>query len=278
MGGKALGLMLLMTALSSAAGNSASAAESALSSAETVPVYLAADSQELRPAISSGAAGASGTGTLTNPDPEELKGPMAGEAATSTPPVNSRLMNQVNSQQGILSQSQGHKHGIITRALGGAASDVGHATMALIGTTILNQGVDLPPDDASEPEWPFREPNRKAMYYVNWADGSSSKVSRLPDGTVQILGAGKRLMLQPEGDGNYAMFGDYGSMATVTPRLDGGYTIIRADGRSQQILPRPGGGFNVCDAHGSLIATITPGVGNSKHIRGQGFSSGFLHE
>jgi len=230
-------------------------------------------------------------------DPDGLRGPMAepdaasesGNSVQSTgaAPVteSSRnsvytsrgIVNQVNDQQGILSnQSQGH-HGLLRRALGGAASDVGHATVALLGATILNQSPDLPPDDASKPEWPFNEPNRKALAYVNWADGSTAKMARLPDGSLQIIGSGKRYVLQPEGDGAFAMMGDYGSMASVTPRLDGGYTIIRADGRSSQVLPREGGGFNVVNSAGRITATILPGPGGKHMIRGNGMSDGFLN-
>jgi hypothetical protein len=148
--------------------------------------------------------------------------------------------------------------------------------MALVGTTILNQGIDLPPDDDSKPEWPFNEPHRKALYIVDWADGSTAKISRLPDGTLQILGGGKRYMLQPESEGSYAMYGDFGSMATITPRPGGGYTICKADGTVEQVLPREGGGFTVTGRSG-VIATILPGVGGKKHvIRGSAFSSGFI--
>lgn len=182
------------------------------------------------------------------------------------------------SDQGILSDdSDGHKPGIITRALGGAATGLGHATAAVLGATILNQSPDLPPDDASSPEWPFSEPRRKALYYVYWADGSSSKVSRLPDGSIQILGSGRRYVLQPESDGKFAMFGDYGSMASVTPYPGGGYTISRADGNISHVLPREGGGYNVVNADGTVTATIMPGLNGKKHVQAHGFSHGFLH-
>jgi hypothetical protein len=178
---------------------------------------------------------------------------------------------------GILSQSQQqHEPGLVARALGGLVSDAAHATMALVGTTIMNQGVDLPPDDASSPQWPFNEPHRKALFYVDWADGTTAKISRLPDGSLQILGGGHRYTMQPEGEGSFALFGDYGSMATVTPRPGGGFTICKADGTVEQVLPRAGGGFTVNGANG-VIATILPGVNGKKHvIRGRSFSSGFI--
>ena len=185
------------------------------------------------------------------------------------------LLNPVT-PAGILSESQGHSPGLIRRAIGGVVNDAGHAAMALVGTTILNQGLDLPPDDASSPQWPFREPHRKAVFVVNWVDGSTAKVSRLPDGSWQILGGGRRFVMQPEGEGKFALFGDYGTMATMTPRPGGGFTIIKADGTVEQVLPRAGGGFTVNGVNGT-IATILPGVDGKKQvIRGSSLSSGFI--
>lgn len=216
-----------------------------------------------------------------------LRAPISSQASESNPAQTSSVASSsqnrpgslVNpmSAQGILASQNGHqKHGVITRAMGGLVSDAAHATMALVGTTILNQGIDLPPDDASAPEWPFNEPHRKAIYTVSWADGSTANISRLPDGSLQILGSGKRYVLQPESGGSYALLGDYGSFATITPRLGGGYTIIKADGVTEQVLPREGGGFVVEGPRG-VVATILPGVGGKKHIiRGSGYSSGFI--
>lgn len=254
--------------------------------AGTLPGAVAAakSDQEVQPAAAQTGAGNSETlhGPISNGSGQQPSN--AGQPPNSVFKSNgaiSPLRGYMNSNpvndQGILSQSDGHKSGVITRALGGAASGIGHATAALLGTTLLNQGIDLPPDDASSPEWPFREPNRKALYYVNWADGSSSKVSRLPDGSIQILGSGHRIVMQPEGDGRYAMFGDYGTMATVAPLPGGGYTITRADGTVSHVMPRDGGGFNIVNSDGVLTATMIPGVGGKKHmIQGHGFSHGFI--
>lgn len=221
-----------------------------------LPVF-ADDAAQLRPAPVSSAPASAGSMPAQN-------------QLSAKSPVNNTL-----SSQGILSQSQGHKHGLLARTLGGAAADVGHATLAVMSATVFNQSIDLPPDDASKPEWPFNEPHRKALYYITWADGSTSKISRLPDGTVQILGSGRRYVMQPESDGSFAMMGDFGSMASVTPRPGGGYTIVKADGTREDVLPREGGGFVVSGKNG-IVATIIPGVAGSKHIRGSGYSSGFL--
>ncbi|MBX9687424.1 MAG: hypothetical protein K2X27_12025 [Candidatus Obscuribacterales bacterium] len=197
----------------------------------------------------------------------------ASQASTSS--FQNRAYTNPVAASGIYSSSQGHEShkGIIRRALGGAASDVGHVTLALLSS---NLNPDLPPDEAMEPVWPFKEPNRKTMFTVNWADGSDAKVSRLPDGSIQIIGSGKRFILQPEGDGKFAMIGDYGSFATVLPRPGGGYTIMRDDGRNSFVIPRPGGGFDVKSATGDVTAVILPGPNGTKHIRGDGFSDGFM--
>jgi hypothetical protein len=187
------------------------------------------------------------------------------------------LLNPV-APSGILSQSKGHRPGILTRALGGLVTDSAHAAVALVGSTILNQSPDLPPDDETAPQWPFKEPPRKALFTVDWADGSCAKVSKLPDGSLQILGGGRRYMMQPAGDGKFFLFGDYGTMATVTRRPGGGFTIIKADGTVEQVLPLQGGGFTVNGPGGVVMATILPGVAGKKQVvRDRGLSSaGFM--
>lgn len=221
--------------------------------------------------VSTASSSASSSGVSANiplrPAPQLAPAQAFPQAPTSN-------LNQLSSQ-GIYSESQGHKHGVVVRALGGAAADVGHATLGFVSAMVSNQGIDLPPDDASSPEWPFNEPHRKAMYYITWADGSTAKISRLPDGSLQILGSGKRYVMQPEGEGSYAMFGDFGTMASMTPRPGGGFTIVKADGTTEQVIPRDGGGFVVENKNG-IVATILPGVNGSRHIRGSGYSSGFM--
>ncbi|MBX9724531.1 MAG: hypothetical protein K2X81_24200 [Candidatus Obscuribacterales bacterium] len=215
------------------------------------------------------------TTTVTQPAQALHTTPIAAplSPAANLPPPSS--VNRLTSQ-GIMSQSSGHQPGIITRALGGVVTDAAHATMALVGTTILNQGIDLPPDDASKPEWPFNEPHRKTMYTVNWTDGSTANISRLPDGSLQILGSGRRLVMQPESGGSFAMFGDFGSMATLDPRPGGGFTLTKDDGSIETILPREGGGFVVTSSKG-VIATILPGMNGRHHIIGsKHVASGFL--
>lgn len=202
-----------------------------------------------------------------------LRGPMRGSGMGT---LTANTSNQIGAQGILSAPSSGHQPGFLTRTIGGAVSDVGHAAVAIVGATIGNQGIDLPPDDASAPEWPFSEPNRKALFTVTWSDGSTGKISRLPDGSLQILGSGHRYTLQPIGGGSFALLGDYGSMATMTPRMDGGFTILDADGTVEQVLPREGGGFTITGVHG-VVATILPGPTGRHHILGsKHYSSGFL--
>lgn len=174
------------------------------------------------------------------------------------------------STAGILSDSTGgHQKGIMKKVLEGAATVPTNAVVSL-----LLGGTDLPPDDASAPEWPFINPHRKTLATVTWTDGSTAKMSRLPDGSYQILGGGRRYVMQPESEGSFALFGDYGSMATVTRRPGGGFTIIKADGHIEQVVPREGGGFLVQDNTG-VIATILPGMDGGHHVM-RGGSTGSL--
>lgn len=178
--------------------------------------------------------------------------------------------------QGIMSTSQGHKHGIIARTIGGAVSDAAHASVALVGATIINQSPDLPPEEESNPEWPFLNRKRKALYVINWSDGTQSTISRLPNGSLQIFGGGKFYTLQPTGEGSYAMMGDYGHFATVSPRPGGGFVIMNADGSVKQVVPNETGGFTVQGSHG-LTATVVPGPTGKHHIFGnKNFSSGSI--
>lgn len=250
-----LSLTLLLSQSAMATTAPASGAQNVTSSpSNAAPVASSSSDASFQPAQSAAGA-ASGKGTLRPYLPS----------------------NQVGTQ-GIQSTSQGHQHGIVARALGGAITDAAHATVALVGATIGNQSPDLPPDDADNPEWPFKEPNRKALYTITWSDGSTGKISRLPDGTIQILGSGKRYMLQPIGGGSYAMVGDWGSMATVSPRMDGGFTIMNADGRVSQVIPREGGGFLIENAHG-VTATILPGPSGSHHIfGGKHYATGVMQQ
>lgn len=179
--------------------------------------------------------------------------------------------------QGIMTTAQGHKHGIIARTIGGAVSDAAHASVALVGATIINQSPDLPPEEESNPEWPFLNRKRKALSVINWADGTQSTISRLPNGSLQIFGGGKFYTLQPTGEGSYAMMGDYGHFATVSPRPGGGYVILNADGSSKQVIPNESGGFTVQGSHGVVAATIMPGPTGKHHIFGnKSFSSGSM--
>lgn len=221
------------------------------------------------------------TSAQNMPGNTAVQNPQASQtgAASSAASGGQNSQPQLNQQVriGPLEESHQHRPGLIRRALGGVVSDAGQATMALIGTTILNQSPDLPPDMETNPEWPFREPHRKAIFTVNWVDGSTAKVSRLPDGSWQILGGGRRIILQPIGGGSFAMTGDYGNMATMSPRPGGGFTILRADGTVQQVIPREGGGFTVSGNHG-VTATILPGMAGGKNVirGGNGMSSGFI--
>ena len=196
--------------------------------------------------------------------------------ATLTPASPS---NKVGTQ-GIVAagKTQGHQPGFLVRSLGGAVTDVAHATVSLVGATIINQSPDLPVDEATNPEWPFKEPHRQVLYTVTWADGSTGRINKLPNGSYQILGSGRYYSLEPTGGGSYIMAGDYGNMATVSPRMGGGYTIINADGSVKQVVPREGGGYVIEGSQG-VTATIMPGPGPKpkKHIfGGNHYSSGFL--
>ncbi len=260
---------LLVSMQAAQAENETAAAENAQKAGEAEPA--------LRPALKEAEQSTQAVSTGDKQDRSIQAKDRSGSlrSPVGTPQSTATDMNQLASPHGILHKSSGHKRGLIARALGGAASDAGHAAVAVVGSLVMSQGIDLPPDSNSNPEWPSPNIYRKGLYTVEWADGSLAKISHLPDGSLQILGSGHRFILQPEGEGTYAMFGDYGTMATVTPRPGGGYTITKADGTVEQVLPRAGGGFVVSGKHG-VLATILPGVDGSKHIRGSGYSSGLM--
>ena len=231
-------------------------------------LFVPAQAQELRPAPVVPAGSTDGSG---------LHSAAAAPASSFGSSQGTMSQNGANNlgSQGILSKSQGHKPGVLSR-LGGAAGDVGHATLAGLSVVVFNhQNVDLPPSDEDNAEWPFPNPHRKTLYSVTWADGSESRINRLPDGSYQIMGSGRHYILQPESDGSFAMMGDYGSMASMTPRPGGGYIIVKADGTREVVEPREGGGYVITSKNG-VVATIIPGVAGSHHIRGSGYSSGFL--
>ena len=229
-------------------------------------------------------AGSSASAAETPMDPLPLHPAPANVSSNSSVspsyPLRGALSPGVQSKQignqGIMTTTQGHKHGIIARTIGGAVSDAAHASVALVGATIINQSPDLPPEEESNPEWPFVNRKRKALYVINWSDGTQGTISRLPNGSLQIFGGGKFYTLQPTGDGSYAMMGDYGHFATVTPRMDGGFMIMNADGSVKQVIPNGSGGFDVKGNHG-LTATIMPGPTGKHHIFGnKNYSSGSI--
>ncbi len=155
--------------------------------------------------------------------------------------------------------------GPFRRLLKSAADEVGGTAAALIGATIGDADIDLPPDSEDNPSWPLSAPRRSAMYTVYWTNGSTAKISRTPEGSYCVTGGGHCMTLQKEPGGVFALLGEDGSMGTLTPRLDGGYTLIKSDGTSSMLLPRQGGGFNVVSERGT-VATIIPGPGGSRHV------------
>lgn len=206
--------------------------------------------------------------------------PSTNSSVAPSYPLRGALSPGVQSKQignqGIMATTQGHKHGIIARTIGGAVADAAHASVALVGATIINQSPDLPPEEESNPEWPFLNRKRKTDFVINWSDGTQSTISRLPNGSLQIFGGGKFYTLQPTGEGSYAMMGDYGHFATVSPRPGGGFIIMNADGSVKQVIPNESGGFDVKGNHG-LTATIVPGPTGKHHIFGnKHFSSGSI--
>lgn len=217
--------------------------------------------QGLSPAQSAAASNANtGSAIAAKSSANAAASPLSNKTPAQALLNKSYDLNQV-SATGILSDSaSGHqKHGILHKALEGAVVQPANAAISF-----LFMGTDLPPDDASAPEWPFLNTPRKTLATVTWTDGSSAKMSRLPDGTYQILGGGKRYILQPEAEGSFALMGDYGSMATMSRRPGGGYVIIKADGHVEQVIPRQGGGFIIEDSSG-VVATVLPGA-DSQHI------------
>ena len=216
---------------------------------------------ELRPSITSTATQAADYLPARG---SNVPSPLASRTpADAFKPSSANTLNPV-STTGILSDSaSGHKkHGIIRKVLEGAVTEPANAAVSF-----LFMGTDLPPDDATNPEWPFMNPHRKTLATVTWTDGSSAKMSRLPDGSYQILGSGKRFIMQAESEGSYALMGDYGSMATMTRRPGGGFVIIKADGHVEQVVPRQGGGYIIEDTNG-VIATILPGADSAHVMRG----------
>lgn len=164
-------------------------------------------------------------------------------------------------------QEQPQRKHMLLHKLGDGVEDIGHATCALIGATIGQQDIDLPPDTDDNLSWPFRNVNRKAMYNVVWTNGNTGAICKMPDGSFRVSGNGKQLTMQPEPGGAFAILGEDGTMATLTPRLDGGYTMMNADGTTQTWVPREGGGYTVMGSRGPL-ATIIPGPNGTKHIFG----------
>ena len=156
--------------------------------------------------------------------------------------------------------------GPLHRFLHAAADEVGGTAVALVGATIGNSDIDLPPDMEDNPSWPFNAPRRKSDYTIYWTNGASSKISRMPDGSLCVIGGGHSATIQKEPGGGFAILGEDGSMATLTPRLDGGYTLMKPDGSGATLLPRPGGGFNLVSSRGN-VAVIIPGPGgNTGHV------------
>lgn len=156
-------------------------------------------------------------------------------------------------------------HHSLLHALGDTAQGIGHAAVTLVGATIGDNDIDLPPDTQDNPSWPFIEHKRKAVYTVYWPNGATGAITRLPDGSYQLCGNGRRMTMQPVQGGAFALMGEDGTMGTLTPRLDGGYTLMAADGSSAAVLPRQGGGFNIYNQRGQ-VAMILPGPAGSKHI------------
>jgi hypothetical protein len=165
------------------------------------------------------------------------------------------------------SQSQQKKQpGPLRRLLHSAADEVGGTAAALIGATIGDADIELPPDTEQNPSWPFSAPRRKALYTVYWTNGTTAKISKSPEGTYSVTGGGHAMTLQKESGGVYALLGEDGSMGTLTPRMGGGYTLMKGDGTTSLLLPRPDGGFNVVNEQGNVVATIIPGPGGSRHV------------
>lgn len=167
-------------------------------------------------------------------------------------------------QTSMAQQSKPSK-GFFRRALGAGVKDVSNAAMAVVGASIGNRDIELPPDSEVDESWPFRAPPRKTIYTVYWADGSQAKLTSRPDGGFTVFGGSHTFNMFPQTGGVYALLGEDGTMGTLTPRLDGGYNFSNADGSTAVITPRSGGGYVIQGQRGAL-ATIVPGPAGSTHV------------
>ncbi|MBY0548981.1 MAG: hypothetical protein K2W95_17040 [Candidatus Obscuribacterales bacterium] len=185
-------------------------------------------------------------------------------AALNPPDFSHYSQNPNNSSKQFAGKQPGPLNRLWHATVNTVAADVGGVGSAAAALLTGGMDTDLPPDMEEKPEWPFPEKKRNSMYTIYWPNGAKSKVTKMPDGSVSVIGGGHSMTFQKTPGGSYAVLGEDGSLGTLAPRMDGGYTITRPDGTSAALIPRQNGGFNVVSPQGN-VATVVPGPGGESH-------------
>lgn len=195
---------------------------------------------------------------------QETYAQLSQSPAAQNPPDFSHYSQNANSSNQFRSKQPGPLNRLWHATVNTVAADVGGVGSAAAALLTGGMDTDLPPDTDDNPDWPFPRKHRDSMYTIYWPNGSTSKVCKMPDGSVSVIGGGHSMTFQKTPGGSYAVMGEDGSLGTLTARMDGGYTIMRPDGTTAALIPRAGGGFNVVSQQGN-VATVVPGPGGGSH-------------